>query len=38
VPLAGVSVAVIDHGIELDFGAYGIGEAFGSNNTSGASG
>jgi hypothetical protein len=38
VPLAGVSVAVIDHAIELDFGAYGVGETSASNNTTAADG
>ncbi len=33
-----VHVAVLDHAIELDFGAYGIGEASGSQNTTAADG
>ena len=37
-PLAGVSVAVIDHAIELDFGSNSIGEIIGSNNTIAADG
>ena len=39
VPLASpVTATVIDHAIELDFGAYGIGEVSGSNNTTAADG
>jgi hypothetical protein len=33
-----VNVAVLDHAIEVDFGAYGIGEVAGSNNTTAADG
>jgi hypothetical protein len=38
VPLVGVNVDVIDHAIELDFGANGIGATSGSNNTTAADG